>query len=970
MNHNANNQIRKFLYWIVFAGMIVSFCFGMSGSLVVRAQEAGTTALVETGIPPESIGTSLLADVPTQVTTINGGSLPQAAAMATPLPGLGGNMPGQARQTTNELWFMPEATRGSLSLQAQTIKAASVGGPDDFGYTWDDSVALSWIDTSSGANTGLTGNGQNNATQVPLPFTFKYYENSYTSLYISAAGYLSFTDNGNWPNSGSIPSPSVPNNVIAPYWAPTYIGSGAWVHYSYGGSTPNRFFVVEWHNLAGGAPGAKGENDSYQFETILYENGDIVFQYGTNTYNSASNCGGAAGIENSTGQDGLYYFGSCNRAPSNLAVRYYRPADSARVFVTAAPQGQFTSAGGLASFHLNITNTGTLGVDTYDLTRSSAWTTSVYAADGTTLLTDTDSDGTVDTGSVPQGSLVTITVKVQTPGGAVLGNSNTAILTARSKVDTSRSKTASLKTAVPAPFVEGFEEDSYAVSLNLAQPRNQLVADVPGTCGCGENVMAIAKMTGETYIYTWWRGQWVVPPPYVPHSHIEYAILDNTGTPIVPVTWLTDNASTTNQIYDKSPAVAVTPDGHMGIMWPRQVYNADKSQVNINLFFAILDAAGQVVWGPTNITNDSTYVDSGVWPDTYSQNQVSATTDNHFLLAWQYATQSGGGTVRQIDYAIRDSAGNSVKNITKLSDSGVDGFQSANAVSGNQTILTWLYNSDLYYAVLDSSGNVTKAATNLTNDGRARSSSDAVLLSDGTTAIAWANYDGSYPGKNQLAFAILDGSYNQLHGPTSLNNPVAPKGNDAISITADGQAHAILTWSGPDGSRTELYYALVNSSGSVITQPMTFLTARNPQIGFQVNWLGYGNAPYDITTPPTVASITRANDSPTDAASVNFTVKFSEPVTGVDASDFTFTTSGITGASVTGVSGSHAIYTVTVNTGIGDGTLRLNLIDNDSIIDSSGNPLGGTGAGNGNFTTGQTYMITRHHIYLPLLIGP
>ena len=615
------------------------------------------------------------------------------------------------------------------------------------------------------------------------------------------------------------------------------------MHYSNGGVTPNRFFVVEWHNLAGGAPGAKGQIDSYQFETILHENGDIVFQYGTNTYNSASNCGGAAGIENSTGLDGLSYFGPCAWAPSNLAVRYYRPADSARVFVTPANQGQFTSAGGLAAFKVNITNTGSLGADTYNLTRSSPWTTSVFAADGTTPLTDTDSDGTVDTGSVPQGSLVTITVKVQTPIGAVLGDANTAVLTARSKLDSGRSKTASLKTAVPAPFVEGFEEESYAVSLDLAQPRNQVVADVPGTCGCGENVMAIAKMTGETYIYTWWRGQWVVPPPFVPHSHIEYAILDNTGTPIVPVTSLTDNASTTNQIYDIQPAVAVTPDGHMGILWPWQVYNADNSQVNMNLFFAILDAAGQVVWGPTNITNDSTYVDSSVWPDAYSQNQVSATTDNHFLLAWQYATQGGGGTVRQIDYAVRDSAGNSVKAVTQLPVSGVDGFHSANAVSGNHTILTWLYNSDLFYAVLDSAGTVTKAAANLTNDGQARSSSDAVLLSDGTTAIGWANYDGTYPGKNQLAFAILDGSYNLLHGPTSLNNPVAPKGNDAISITADGQAHAIITWSGPDGSRAEMYYALVNSSGSVITQPMIFLIARNPQNGFQFNSLGYGNAP-------------------------------------------------------------------------------------------------------------------------------
>ena len=102
--------------------------------------------------------------------------------------------------------------------------ADGLGGPDSFGYTYDNSGTVSWQDTSSGADTGLTGDGQNNAIQVPLPFPFKYYENSYTSLYISAAGYLSFADNGNWPNSGSLPSPNLPNYVIAPYWGPTFIG--------------------------------------------------------------------------------------------------------------------------------------------------------------------------------------------------------------------------------------------------------------------------------------------------------------------------------------------------------------------------------------------------------------------------------------------------------------------------------------------------------------------------------------------------------------------------------------------------------------------------------------------------------------------------------------------------------------------------------------------------------------------------
>jgi hypothetical protein len=95
---------------------------------------------------------------------------------------------------------------------------------------------------------------------------------------------------------------------------------------------------------------------------------------------------------------------------------------------------------------------------------------------------------------------------------------------------------------------------------------------------------------------------------------------------------------------------------------------------------------------------------------------------------------------------------------------------------------------------------------------------------------------------------------------------------------------------------------------------------------------------------------------------VNFTVTFSESVTGVNIaplSDFTLTATGVTGAAITGLSGSGTTYTVTVNTGSGNGTVRLDVVDDDSIINAANNPLGGVGVGNGNYTTGQTYLIVK-----------
>ncbi len=109
---------------------------------------------------------------------------------------------------------------------------------------------------------------------------------------------------------------------------------------------------------------------------------------------------------------------------------------------------------------------------------------------------------------------------------------------------------------------------------------------------------------------------------------------------------------------------------------------------------------------------------------------------------------------------------------------------------------------------------------------------------------------------------------------------------------------------------------------------------------------------------PSISTITRQNNSTTNAQNVNYLVTFSESVSGVDAADFTLTTN-LSGASITNVSGSGNTYTVSVNTGSGDGTLRLDLTDNDSILNSLSLPLGGTGAANGNFLNGETYTVDK-----------
>jgi MSHA biogenesis protein MshQ len=176
------------------------------------------------------------------------------------------------------------------------------------------------------------------------------------------------------------------------------------------------------------------------------------------------------------------------------------------------------------------------------------------------------------------------------------------------------------------------------------------------------------------------------------------------------------------------------------------------------------------------------------------------------------------------------------------------------------------------------------------------------------------------------------------------------------TVTIAGHA-VIPTPAGPGvGPYTATYVMVLADTAGVVPFTINF-TDLTGNVGTQVTATTNGSSVTFDKTAPTVSSINRANPDPTIAASVSWTVIFSENVTGVDATDFALVPTGVSGAFITAVTGGGTTWTVTANTGIGSGTLGLNLVDNDTIIDAVGNPLGGAGAGNGNFP-GQVYTIT------------
>jgi hypothetical protein len=117
-----------------------------------------------------------------------------------------------------------------------------------------------------------------------------------------------------------------------------------------------------------------------------------------------------------------------------------------------------------------------------------------------------------------------------------------------------------------------------------------------------------------------------------------------------------------------------------------------------------------------------------------------------------------------------------------------------------------------------------------------------------------------------------------------------------------------------------------------------------------------------VQDAPEVSSITRADATPTNASSVAYDVTFTESVSGVDTSDFTLTTvSGDAPGTVASVgSSTGTTISVTVDSITGDGDLRLDLSDDDSITNGNDVPLGGvgtSGSANGSYTSGEAYTI-------------
>ncbi|HMN42665.1 MAG TPA: GEVED domain-containing protein, partial [Phycisphaerales bacterium] len=153
----------------------------------------------------------------------------------------------------------------------------------------------------SATGTAITVTGtldQGYMPNVPIGFTFGYFNQPYTTLAIGTNGILALASGATPTNdTGTIPSATSPNGVIATFWADQNASSANQIRYQTLGTAPNRRFITQWTAVPFFSGGG-----ALTYQVILYESpvGAISMRYGT--MNLGTNSGTrTVGVENATG---------------------------------------------------------------------------------------------------------------------------------------------------------------------------------------------------------------------------------------------------------------------------------------------------------------------------------------------------------------------------------------------------------------------------------------------------------------------------------------------------------------------------------------------------------------------------------------------------------------------------------------------------------------------------------------------
>lgn len=213
--------------------------------------------------------------------------------------------------------------------------AFPVGGPSDYDLYWTDSdnepnLQFNWFDISTTGTLYNFSNNDESGLIINIGFDFQYYGSNYNQLIINPNGWVGFGEDSNEWNNIPIPSNQAPNAAIFGFWddlnpvndnCNQYCSGNVYYH------SNNERMVIWFNNVAHWW--TNFENSFYDFQIVLYPNGDIDLNYNTLLGNFED---ATIGIQNQDGSNGFLVSYNDNYLHDNLSIQFKQKPDWLSVF--------------------------------------------------------------------------------------------------------------------------------------------------------------------------------------------------------------------------------------------------------------------------------------------------------------------------------------------------------------------------------------------------------------------------------------------------------------------------------------------------------------------------------------------------------------------------------------------------------------------------------------------------------------
>jgi hypothetical protein len=705
---------------------------------------------------------------------------------------------------------------------------------DGFGYTYIRDLNEPWIEANGGTLLSFPSLDDSFVGPLNIGFDFRFYEGTYSSLYVSTNGLVTFGSGALAYQSKPIPWAPTPNNFIAALWADLKMHTGR-AYILTMGASPSRSCIIEWE-IYDRNPSDPAAVLVLNFEVILYENtANILLQYKALAGVPLKY---TMGIEDSDGINGLQYLLPLVEGSD---IRFIRPDPGPRVKVLPRIQGSF-AYDQQALYRVSVENNGEFGPDTYNLKVASSapgWQAQFYDRLGATPLGDTNGDAVIDTGALAQGTAITITLRLAAPAVALPGDFTTLVFTATSSLAATRLMTGTVQSAIPVQFSQVYVDGR----IRMGQFWKENVIDRTVLGNYTGATLSMEGISTDNYLVAWESQESVVSPTLEFFTNIRYQIFSRLGGAGEELL-LTNGEQVVGepeviQADARNPTIAPVPDGRVAVAWSllkRRPLPTGETEKNSNIYFAVLDSAGNMLSERFDVTQDTGWFLTG---HTYDYPGVVVTGDSRYVVCW-IDQISAARAVRCASHTF-GASGISQTAITPVyagdPTAGSLNHLTMAALTNNRVLVTFTEaypdTSKVFYAVVDNGGALVAGPVQIAGANGVQPR--AVQFANSNILLGWIETDG------RVAYTYLDAGYTT--GATQYFTHASRRAAGSLSLTLERDGKAVLTWVDLD-DQDYLFYALLDQSQAIRTPPMIFISNPWGDPSYQTSDYGFGNAGY------------------------------------------------------------------------------------------------------------------------------